>query len=110
MSSRNSPPAMTEHQRAAGREKATAARRVRAELKRQLSTGRIDLTDLFRIVAEDDERGQAAMRLRVGEVLLALPGIGRTHAEELLVRQDISGQRRIGQLGERQRERLVAAV
>ena len=110
MTSRPAPPAMTDQQRAAGREKATAARRIRADLKEQLTTGRIDLTDLLRIAAGDDERGQAATRLRIGEVLLSIPGIGRTHAEQLLVQNDISGQRRIGQLGERQRERLVAAV
>lgn len=110
MTSRPSPPPMTSEQRAAGRAKATAARRVRADLKEQLSTGRIDFSDLLRIAAIDDERGQAATRLRVGEVLLSLPGIGETYAEQLLVRHDISGQRRIGQLGERQRERLVAAL
>ena len=110
MTRRSSPPVMTAEQRAAGREKATAARRIRADLKDQLRSGVIVFADLLRISNDGDERGQAATRLRVGEVLLAVPGVGRTQAEQLLLRTDISGQRRIGQLGERQRERLLGAL
>ncbi len=110
MSADPKPPIMSEQQRATGRQVAVAGRRARAELKQELRQGRIDFMDILRIAERDDERGRAAVRLRVGEVLLALPGVGPAQAERLLARTEVSGQRRIGQLGERQQERLEAAL
>ena len=110
MSADKRPPTISEQQRAVGRQAAVAGRRLRATLKQELRQGRIEFEDILRIARRDDERGRAAIRLRVGEVLLALPGMGPAQAEQLLARTEISGQRRIGQLGERQRKRLESGL
>lgn len=95
----NNLPALTDEQRRANLERAKEARRARAELRRELKTGRISLA-----AALDDQRAQ---RLYVRQLLTSLPGIAQQRAGEIMCRLDIAPGRRVHGLGSRQRERLI---
>jgi hypothetical protein len=97
---------MSSEQRAQGRRKAIASRRARARIKGDLRSGRISGSDVIGMVERGDEAGRVAARLRIGELLVSVPGVGPATAEEVLRSAGISGQRRLGQLGPRQIEKL----
>lgn len=95
----NTLPTLTTEQRRDNLERAKAARRARAELRRDLKAGRITLMD-----ALDDPRAQ---RLHVRQLLTALPGVAQKRAGEIMCRLDIMPNRRVHGLGSRQREQLI---
>lgn len=101
------PPTLTDDDRARARERAVAARRVRADLKGQLRSEQLGFTGIVELAREDTDLGQAASRLRVSDVLLALPGVGQARADAILVRAGVSGQRRLRALGSQQVVRLA---
>lgn len=88
---------------AAGRA-AIAARRARAELKRQIAAG--EQAPLAVLEAASLDARSAAGTLRVPDFLKAIPAIGVTKAERILERLSISPVKRLGGLGVRQREAL----
>jgi len=100
------PPGLTAEQREAGRQRAVADRRTRAAIKLDLRNGRIRAGEVLDLAAGSGDRARAASRLRIAEVLLSLPGVGPAAAERALIAAGVSGQRRIGQLGPQQRDRL----
>ena len=52
----------------------------------------------------------AVARLRTVDLLLALPGVGEVRAREAMAGCGISPRRRLGGLGRRQREALIAYI
>jgi len=84
-----------EELKAAGR-KAVLARTERANFKKLLRDGERDIFD-----AIADPRNSIA-RLKVSEVLEAIPGVGATKVKAIMARADISPSRRIGGLGSKQ--------
>lgn len=96
-------PKLTEQQRAAALEKAAAARRARADVKDRLKRGAISLTQVFKDADSDDILG----KMRVSELLQALPRVSRARAQQVMIELEISPTRRIRGLGDRQRERVV---
>jgi len=92
----NAPPRLSlEELKAAGR-KAVLARTERANFKKLLRDGERDIFD-----AIADPRNSIA-RLKVSEVLEAIPGVGATKVKAIMARADISPSRRIGGLGSKQ--------
>jgi guanylate kinase len=92
----NTPPRLSlEELKAAGR-KAVLARTERANFKKLLRDGERDIFD-----AIADPRNSIA-RLKVSEVLEAIPGVGATKVKAIMARADISPSRRIGGLGSKQ--------
>lgn len=92
----------------AGTAAASAARRARAELKRQ-----VDFSGEALRSAVDSCRGPQGAHLRrmpVVELLSAMPGMGRRRAEELAGLAGIPPQRRLAGLGHLQVERLAALI
>jgi guanylate kinase len=87
-----------------------AARRTRATIKGNLRAGRIVGQDVLRLADTDSEAGRAAARMTIAELLLSLPGVGRVRADAALVAAGISGSRRLGALGPRQRECLAEVL
>lgn len=81
------------------------ARRRRAEVKSSLSSGEGDLGALLA-----QRRDPVLSRLRVREVITALPGIGPAGAGRILAECAIEGERRLGQLGDLQVQRLLSAL
>jgi hypothetical protein len=95
-------PPLTPEQRAAALDKAAAARRARADLKKGLKDGTIDLAAVL-VAGETDE---AIGKLKVEALLEALPGVGKVRAQRLMERLEISPSRRVRGLGAKQREAL----
>ncbi|AZC13958.1 guanylate kinase [Microbacterium sp. ABRD28] len=103
MTSSRRPP---EVDRRAASERAVAARRARAALKRDLATRVISPQELTRraFAAPDSPAGT----LRVTEFLTALPAIGEGKRDRILESLAISPVKRLGGLGARQRRDLTA--
>jgi len=98
-------PSLDDDARALGRQRAMEARRRRAEVKSSLSSGEGDLVALLA-----QRRDPVLSRLRVREVITALPGVGPAGAGRILTECAIEGERRLGQLGDLQVQRLLSAV
>jgi hypothetical protein len=104
------PPMLTPEQRQRALEKAGAARRQRAEVKDKLKMGALSLGELFDATDRGDESGNMLAKLKVVSVLESLPGVGKVNAKRLLKGLDISEGRRLGGVGDKQRERLLRVV
>lgn len=101
---RPTPPPDTD--RTAASVAAVAARRARAAVKSDVHSGRRTAIDVAE-TAWRDPRGAEAT-LRVTDLLMAIPGIGRARALRHLQDLGISERKRVGGLGARQRPRLRA--
>ena len=95
-------PVLTDEQRRQALEKAAEARRKRAELKGQLKSGKLTLTDV--LARGDDTVG----KMKVSTVLESLPGVGKVRARKIMEKLDISTSRRVRGLGAKQRESVLA--
>lgn len=98
-------PHLDPEQRAQALAKAAQARRIRAELKQMLKSGEVTL----RQVLERSGDSQALAKMRVSEVLTAMPAYGPVKAQRLMEELEIASSRRLGGLGTRQRAALLAA-
>lgn len=99
------PPALSPEQRQAALEKATQARRARAELKERLKMGSLQLGELIARADHDDTVG----KMKVLAVLESLPGVGKVKARRMMEDIGISEARRVRGLGVQQRQALLAA-
>ena len=98
-------PELDPAQREAALAKAAEARRVRADAKQRLKTGQLSLPEFLA-----DADGSAPLaKMRVSDVLEAMPAYGPVKAERLMGRLDIAPSRRVRGLGTRQRAALLAA-
>ncbi len=94
------PPALSLEQRRAALEKAKESRRDRAEVKRLIFLGELNIFD-----AITDPR-DSIRRMKVIDLLSALPGVGKARATLIMERRNISSSRRIGGLGQLQLKAL----
>ena len=94
------PPKLTTAQRLAALEKAKLARVERAEIKARISSGEISIFE-----AINDQR-DSIQRMKILELISAVPGIGKIRAESIMERHNISSSRRIAGLGIHQRNGL----
>lgn len=94
---------LTPQERADALGKAAAARTTRAEAKERLKSGELTIAELLSAGASDD----AIARMRIVELLEALPGIGRVRAAAIMEQLGIAGSRRVRGLGVHQRRALV---
>jgi hypothetical protein len=95
-------PTLTPEQRQVALEKAREARAARSALLASLKEGTITLADLL------DREDDTARRTKVNQVLRTLPGVGQARAAAIMERAGIMADRRVGGLGARQRELLLA--
>jgi guanylate kinase len=94
------PPRLSRTSRRKAGENAIKARQERAKVKEMITKGEIFFFDLF-----TDPR-QSVKRMKMIDLLTAVPGIGKTRAELIIDRVGISPSRRIGGVGRRQLEKL----
>jgi guanylate kinase len=92
--------------RAAGAKAAIAARRARAAIKQAVHDRRRSAIGVVDTALSSPESYEA--RLRVTELLQAIPGIGPLRAQHTIERLAISPSKRLGGLGPHQQTRLVA--
>ncbi|WP_026544005.1 integration host factor, actinobacterial type [Arthrobacter sp. 35/47] len=94
---------LTDSERTLAREKATAARAVRAQLKSRLKSGEITVDEVINGAGHEDAVG----RLKVLDLLKALPGVGEKRAAGIMETVGIAATRRVRGLGVHQRRALV---
>jgi len=97
-------PTLTPEQRADAAQRATAARRVRADVRAKLKVGELRISDVIALSATDE----AVAKLKVASLLEALPGVGKAKAANIMNRHTIAASRRVRGLGQHQRESLTA--
>ncbi|MCQ9164387.1 MULTISPECIES: integration host factor, actinobacterial type [unclassified Arthrobacter] len=96
-------PPLSDQERAAALKKAAAARTVRSDTKRRLKTGDVSVADVIAASAAEPALG----RLKVTDLLEALPGIGKVRATVIMSELGIAPTRRLRGLGIHQRRMLV---
>ena len=91
-------PELTTEQRRAALEKAAMVRRERAEVKNRLKNSGVLLPDIVR----DGQTNEVIGKMRVVDLLQAMPGVGKVRARNLMERIGISESRRVRGLGSNQ--------
>lgn len=91
-------PELTVEQRRAALEKAARIRRERAEVKSRLKNSGASLPDTLRAAATNEAIG----KMKVVDLLQAMPGLGKVRARNLMDRIGISQSRRVRGLGANQ--------
>ncbi|MEO5778894.1 MULTISPECIES: integration host factor, actinobacterial type [Arthrobacter] len=94
---------LTSQERADALRKAAAARTTRATAKERLKAGDLTIAQIIGSAESDD----AIARMRIVELLEALPGIGRVRAAAIMEQLGIAQSRRVRGLGIHQRRALV---
>ena len=96
-------PQLTPEQRAEAGAKATAARKRRAEVSRQIGDGELSIGSVIEMATSDP----ALAKMRVSALIEALPGIGKKKAADLMTRLNIAASRRLKGLGPYQKDALL---
>ncbi|MDJ0355532.1 integration host factor, actinobacterial type [Paenarthrobacter sp. PH39-S1] len=94
---------LTAQERSAALAKAAAARTTRAEVKSKLKTGAATVAEVLSAGDGDDAIG----RLKITELLEALPGIGKVRSTVIMNEVGIAPTRRLRGLGIHQRKALI---
>ncbi|GAA4902537.1 integration host factor, actinobacterial type [Tessaracoccus lubricantis] len=96
-------PQLSSAQLESARAAATEARRARANLKEQVKNGDLSFTDALNKAVDDD----TLSRIKVVDLLRAMPRVGVTRASEIMENLQIAPNRRIRGLGRHQVVRLT---
>ncbi|WP_368387851.1 integration host factor, actinobacterial type [Schaalia turicensis] len=96
-------PHLTPEQRAQALEKATAARRVRADIKARLKNREITLSEVLNLAKKDE----SIAKMRVVSLLESMPRVGVTTAAALMEEYGIAQSRRVRGLGHVQAQALI---
>lgn len=96
-------PELTPEQRQAALEKAAASRRERAEVKNRLRHSGATIAE----VLAEGERNEVIGKMRVFDLLNALPGVGKVRATATMERLSIAPSRRVRGLGANQSAALI---
>lgn len=91
-------PPLTPEQRAAALEKAAAARRERAEVKKRLKHSLVSLHEVIKQGQENEVIG----KMKVSALLESMPGVGKVRAGKIMQELGISESRRVRGLGSNQ--------
>jgi len=91
-------PPLTDDARKAALAKAAAARRERAAVKNRLKHSGASLSK----VVADGQHDEVVGKMRVADLLAAMPGVGKVRARQIMDRIGISESRRVRGLGENQ--------
>lgn len=97
-------PELGPEERRAALLKAAEARRIRAELKQMLKSGEVSIDQ----VLERADSADALAKMRVSDVIEAMPAYGPVKARRLMEQLAIAPSRRVRGLGPRQRDALRA--
>jgi len=97
------PPVLTPDQRAAALQKAKESRQRRAEIKVELKSAKLTLSEVIDLAKNDD----AIAKMRVLELIESISGVGKVRAQSFIVKLGISPSRRIAGLGLHQRVNLI---
>lgn len=96
-------PDLDPEQRRAALAKAAEVRQIRAQVKQMLKTGEVTVAD----VLERARTAEPLAKMKVSELIEAVPNIGKVKARRLMEQLDIAPTRRLRGLGPRQTEALL---
>ena len=99
-------PTLTAGELAAARAKAVVTRRARAALKDKVRSGEVSPADGLAQAMADPQ----LKLIKVKDFLRAVPRIGEKKAEALMEKYSIASSRRLGGLGNHQREGLLSEL
>ena len=91
-------PPLTPEQRQAALAKAAASRRERAEIKNRLKNSGGSIVE----VLHEGQKNDVIGKMRVVDLLQAMPGLGKVRARQLMERLSIAESRRVRGLGIKQ--------
>ncbi|WP_340540042.1 integration host factor, actinobacterial type [Nocardioides sp. GXZ039] len=91
-------PPLTPEQRQAALEKAAASRRERAEVKNRIRNAGASIIEVVR----EGQTNEVIGKMRVIDLLQALPGLGKVRARQVMERLGIAESRRVRGLGIKQ--------
>ncbi len=91
-------PELTAEQRRAALEKAAVVRRERAAAKDRLKSSNVSVHDIIK----ESQDNEAIGKMKVIDLLQAVPGLGQVRARNLMERIGISQSRRVRGLGANQ--------
>lgn len=97
-------PILTPEQRKAALQKAAVARQIRADIKVKLKSSSASLHE---VIAES-KANEVIAKLKVVDLLQAMPGVGKVRAQEIMRRLSIAESRRLRGLGANQISALIA--
>ena len=97
-------PRLTDSERAAALERAAQARKVRAEIKAELKSGKRSLEEVINLGKSDDFIG----KMKVSALIESLSGVGKVRALAVMEKVGIAASRRIKGLGIHQTRDLLA--
>lgn len=97
------PPKLTPEERTRALAKAAASRKRRAEVKGQVKTAIITISDVFELAKSDE----AVAKMRVFELLESISGVGKVRARSIMERLNISPTRRVQGLGIKQVQAIL---
>lgn len=97
-------PPLSDSERAAALEAAARARKIRAEIKADLKSGKRTLKDVIELGKSDEVVG----KMKVSALIESLPGVGKVRAAAVMEKIGIAGSRRIRGLGIHQTRELLA--
>lgn len=92
-------PHLTPEARQAALEKAAQARRERAEVKNRLKNSGASLSDVIKSGRDSNE---VIGKMKVIDLLCAMPGVGKVRAKQIMEKIGISDNRRVRGLGDKQ--------
>jgi hypothetical protein len=98
-------PQLTPEARQAALEKAAQARRERAEVKNRLKHSGVSLSE---IVAVGRDSNEVIGKMKVMDLLCAMPGVGKVRAKQIMDKIGIADTRRVRGLGDKQVAALKA--
>ncbi len=99
-------PELTDEQRREALAKAAAARQVRAEVKNRLRHSGASVAD----VLAEAKHNEAIAKIKVLDLLQAIPGIGKLTARQIMADLNIAESRRLRGLGSNQARGLIAEI
>ncbi len=97
-------PRLTDSERAAALERAAQARKVRAQVKAELKSGKRTLEEVIALGKSDEFIG----KMKVSALIESLPGVGKVRALAVMEKVGIAASRRIRGLGIHQTRDLLA--
>lgn len=97
-------PPLTPEQRQAALDKAAASRRERAEVKNRLKNSGASIVEVIAAGQSNEVVG----KMKVVDLLQAMPGLGKVRARQLMERLGIAESRRVRGLGAKQVAALTA--
>lgn len=97
-------PNLTPEQRQAALDKAAASRRERAEVKNRLKHSGASLREVIAAGQANEVIG----KMKVMDLIQAMPGVGKVKARQIMDKVKISDSRRVRGLGSKQAAALVA--